>query len=407
MAIQSDPYAPNFTLNIQGVEPGERFLKAITEAKFEDESDRISSLRFTMNYRRLYEGGFNADLISSKFFSPGNLVVLRGGYGNDIRDIGAGYITELDPNFPDQGEPNISVTCFDQLHKLSLNKTEKGETFKDLRDSQIASTIGERNGFKISMNDPTSFAGIRRTLGGTKTRVQKRGQSDLDFLKELAKLNAYELFCKWDDKGKRFLLFFEPPKDRTKPVFTYMYDMNVPYNVSKHKNEFIATLNSFKPKISIAAQYTKYKVFSFDRKTGKKIAHTLTMDEFMQGQEDLKLGGLKSDELLKKNAATSGAGVRQKAFGDVTEIVGDKNFASEQEAKEYLRNHMRKIARDFITGTGKIIGNQYMQSRQVNKFGNLGAFFDGNYFMKKVVHVFNDAGYKGSLTVRKTIKEQV
>lgn len=407
----NDPHAPFYELIINGVIMNETFMRTVDNVTFEDESELISSLSFTIRYSRMVKNGVSNDLLNMKLISPGNLVVLKGGYGVDLVEMGAGYVTNLEPDFREGQDPIIKVVCYSQLQKLSKNKSEKGETFgvpgDVLRDSQIASIIGERNGFIIRQSDTSSFRGIRKTPNRRIPRIQKRGSSDLSLLKEMAKHSNYEIFDKWDGKKKRFTMYFEPSRDLTgTEVMTFIYgDGSTPTNAANINGKILQTLKSFKPVFSISSQFTKYKVFSWDKKTAKKISFTLDMDAFMGGQEDLKLGGTKADKLLKKKAATSGAGVQQKSFGNVTEIISTRTFEDEASAKEYLINHMKKIAKDFITGSGTINGNQYLQSRQVHKFDGLGAFFNGNYFFKKVTHTFNSSGYNVGLDVRKVVKE--
>lgn len=407
MTINNDPHSPNYEIFINNIRMNDTFMKLITDVEVIDNAVLISSITFNIKYQQSVIGGLSNDLRDMKFISPGNLVVVRGGYGNNLNDLGAGYIVEIEPDYPENGEPTIKITCYDQLHKLSTNKSEKGESFKNFRDSQIASILGERNGFYIRSSNSSTFQGIRRTKG-KKTRVLKRGATDLDLLKQLAKLNSYDLYCKWDGKRKRFGLYFEPPKDRTKDIMIYVYgEGNTPYNMTDQGGILVGVLKNFKPTFSIASQFTKYKVFSYDKKSERKISYTLSMDEFMVGQEDLKMGGARAEKLLKKNAATSGAGVRNKAFGTNTETISKKQFTNEDEAKEYLIAHMKKLAREFITGSGKVNGNQYLQSRQIVTFNGLGSFFDGRYFLKQIRHKFSGNDYSGGITVRKAIREEV
>lgn len=399
-------FAPNYYLVINGKVMDKNFMSLVTSAEFEDESELMSSLKFTLKFQRNVIGGIDDSILSYKFLSPGNNVILKGGYGNELKDIGAGFIVDLEPNYSENGDPTMTVICYDNLYKLSKRKAEKGEIFDKYRDSQIASILGERHGFIISISDSSSYSGIRRTKG-INARVQKRGSTDLAFLKELAKQNSYDLYCKWDGKKKRYALFFEPPRDRTKEVITFIYGQgNTPFNVTNVNNVLTGKLLSFKPKLSITNQYTKYKVYSWDKKGNKKISYTMSMDEFMRGQDDLKFGGLKADGILKnKTAVTSGAGVTQKAFGTEVETISTRTFETEEQARKYLEEHMVKLAKDFITGSAKISGNQYIQSRQIHKFGGLGAYFDGKYFMKKVTHRFDSSGYNCTLDVRKVLKE--
>ena len=405
-APHSKYFAPNYTLIINGKVMGPEFMKMVDSATFEDESELMSSLKFKIRYKANTRSGVSDDIMNTKIIGPGNNVVLRGGYGNDIVDIGAGYITNLEPDFSENSDPTISIVCYDNLYKMSKRKSASGEVFSKYKDSKIAYTLGEKHGFVVEITDSSSSFGIRQTHG-VKIRTQKRGSSDLDFLKELAKLNSYDLYCKWDSKKKRYRLFFESPKDQTKEVMTFVYGRgDTPYDVESVNDIPTGKLLSFKPTLTIGNQFTKYEVHSWDKKGGKKITHSITMDEYMNGQEDLKFGGVKADGLLKsKSTTTSGAGVTKKAFGTSTEVVSTRVFGDEEEAQKYLMNHMHNLAKDFITGSCRVSGNQYIRSRQVHKFDGLGAYFNGKYFIKKVSHTFNSSSYSCNLNVRKVLRE--
>jgi len=406
MPIQNDPFAPRFKLTVNGAELSDRLHSLIRKVEFEDESEFASSMSYQLSYRQDKIGGTDEGILYSKLISPGNLIVLKGGYGTDLVDIGAAFVTDLEPDFSANGEPVLNIIGYDRLHLLSLRKSEKGEKFEKYRDSQIASILGERNGFAISTTDSDSYAGIRKTKE-IKVRQQKRGSSDLDFLKELAKFNAYDLYCKWNKDQKRFSLFFEPSKDRTKEVMTFKYnDDNAPFNVQNVNGKLLAKLLSFKPRMSVLNQFTKYKVFAWDRKMERKISYTMSMDEFLPELGNIKLGGVDAGDDVDDKSTQSGATIRNQTFGEMVEIISTKDFENEKDAKDYLAMHMKKLAKDFINGSAEINGCQYLQSRQIHNFEGLGPYFSGKYFMKKVKHVFNDKGYKCKLDVRKAIKEQ-
>ena len=109
--------APNYHLKINGATMGPKFMKLVTGAQFDDEASLISSLSFSLRYRELFQGGVAENILNSPIIAPGNLVVLRGGYGTDLVDIGAGYITEVEPDFAENDEPVINFKCYDQLHR--------------------------------------------------------------------------------------------------------------------------------------------------------------------------------------------------------------------------------------------------------------------------------------------------
>lgn len=407
MVQKADPFASNYELIINGVGLDPSFYELIPSVTYEDESDKISTIKFDVVFQRPVVGGTSLDLINMKFFVPGNLVVLKGGYGSDLKHLMAAYIVDVEPDFPENGPPKISITCYDHLYKLTMLKSEKGEIFKDVLDHNIVQKVGTRHNMIISVTDSAGANGIRKTTKKQK-RTQKRGSSDYDFLQELAKLNDCHAYTRYAPKQKRFELFFEPPNDKTKPMIDFVYGQgDVPYDVTSIDGQLSAALLSFKPKLSVSTQFTKYRVICRDKTSNKKIEVEMTLDDFLDKQADLKIGGGDSDKLLKKNAAVAGGTVMQKTFGTYVETVTNKTFKSADEGREYLTLHLKKIARDFITGTGKIKGNEILKSRQVHSFSGIGSMFDGNYYIKKVKGTFANGGFVQNLQVRRILKEEV
>lgn len=405
----TDPYAPNYELIIGGSTLAPDFYKLIKRVEFDDESNKISSLKFDIEFSKPVKGGVSVDLINMKIISPGNLVVLKGGYGNDLQTIGSAYIVDLEPTFPANSPPRLTVTCYDHLWKASVPKSEKGEIHQGIADHQIVQIYGIKHNMLVSQTSSALAHGIRSTKGRL-IRTQKRGTSDLAFLQELAKLNSYELYTKYNTKVKKFELFFEPPNDQSKPLFTFIWgDGSIPYDIPPNmavSKPLTAVLQNFTPKLSVTTQFTKYVVSAYDKVSNKKIDITLTMDDFMKNQKDIKLGGPNADSLLKKDAAVSGAGVTKKAFGESTEVITKKVFENAEDARKYLVLHMKKIAKDFIRGNGGFKGNNLVKSRQVHNIGGLGAYFNGRYYFEHVKHVFDDRGYNCSFDSRRVLLEE-
>lgn len=406
----NDVFAPNCVLVVNDMELDDALMTQISDITYEDEGDGSSSLSFSVSYQSNVLGGISTDLLNTKVFSPGNLIALRGGYGTELQDIGAGYVTDIEPNFHADQSPTFRVVCYDQLHRLSLEKSETGRSWiSTWRDSQIATFVGSESGFIIAQTDTASVAGVRKTRSryGEQPRIQKRGEANYSFMRELADQNGFELCCKWDGKAKKFRLFFEPPRDQLAPVFIFEYGTNIPYHMAPDENGvYVGTLTSFQPRFSVTSQFTKYRAYSTNPQ-GQPIAHTMTLDEFID-EKDTKLGGIFADTLIQLSSGKTigGAESTQNAFGEILDIISTKVFDNRQQANEYLKIHMRKLARDFMSGPAVIKGNQFIQSRQVHEFRGLGPLFDGKYYVKSCKHQFNRDGYETTMEVRKTTPEE-
>ena len=405
----NDPHAPHCVLYVNDKELPDTTMKLISDITFEDESDMSSSIHFIVTYQRNVVGGVSNVILDNKLFTPGNKVVLKGGYGTDLVVMGAGYIAELEPNFSEDSSPTLKVICYDKLQNMSLLKSETGRSWPaTFRDSQVATYVGSESGFVIQKAESASVAGIRGTRKrlGEEPRVQKRGESNYDFLRSLADQNGFELCTKYDPKAKKFRLYFEPHRDQTQPIMSFSYgDDDTSYSVTPRSGTMSGVLRSFNPKFSVTAQFTKYRAYSTN-KDGKQIAHTTTLGEFIEEKGDMKLGGVFADSLINLSQTKSGVSVQNSVAGDVVEVVSTKIFTSRKEANEYLKLHMRRLARDYITGSGAIKGNQYIQSRQVITLTGLGVFFNGDYYVKRATHTFNQDGFETTFDVRKRTSEE-
>ena len=406
--LPNDPFAPNYVLLVNDSPLENSTMKLISGVTWEDESDQASSLSFSVAYQRNVVGGISTNILDGKIFAPGNKVILKGGYGRDLVVLGGGYITELEPNFSEDSPPELKVVCYDKLHNLSLLKSETGRSWPiTWRDSQIVTSVGAEGGFVITKTESASLSGIRKTRSrvGEQPRDQRRGESHFSFLRSVADQNGFELSARYDPKVQKYRLFFEPPKDQTQSMFSFIYGNNATYGIGQSRTgESAGTLLSFQPKFSITSQFTKYKAYSTNA-NGQSIAHTMTLGDFID-KEDIKLGGVFADAFVSSSQTKSAANVRSNAFGEIIEIVSTKIFGSRKEANEYLKIHMKILARDYISGSAKIKGNQYIQSRQVHTLSGLGPFFDGDYYVKKAVHSFSDDGYSTSMEVRKVTPEE-
>lgn len=405
----NDPYAPNFILLINDVPLSDDIMRFIPSAKFEHESDNISSIIFDVSYQVNAIGGISNTILYDKLFSPGNKVVIRGGYGDNIIDMGGGYIREIEPSFNENEAPTLKIICYDKLHNFTLYKSETGRSWpSNWRDSQIATYIGTEGGFLIDESESASLFGIRKTRNrdGEPPRIQKRGESNYDFLRSLADLNGFEMSCTYDPKVKKFRLFFEPHRDQSSPLITFEYGTAGDYQVTIDSlGAAKGTLLSFKPKFSITSQFTKYRAYSVDE-NGQEIAHTMTLGDFIdEEQESIKAGGLFVEELLKAKSARSSANVQQNVSGELIEVVSTKIFSSRKQANEYLKLHMRQLSRNYVTGTAEVKGNQLLQARQVHNLTGLGPFFDGKYYIRKATHDFSPDGFKTSIEVSKITSE--
>lgn len=410
--LQRDPWAPNFELIIHGG-PGshpfavsDKIKKFIDTVEFEDNADQFDKL--TINFSAQVDdfgGGEINSLIDSRLFAEGHVIEVQMGYGNSLFTVGAAIIVKVDPDFPDSGPPTLVITGYDLLYRASRRVPRGGVSYAKFRDSQIASIIGSRNGFDIDTKDPSSFSGIRK-VPGVNDRVQKRGTNDYVFLKKVAEINGFDLFSKFDAKRKKFALFFQPPPTKNnREVYTFVYNQgDLGYN---------DTLLSFKPNLDASDQATDFEVFVLQNKETSSTTHKpierLTVEEnnkFAAGKDRRFTGGNIGTNGGKKTANSDGISVAFKAFGRSFAFPPHRRFKSEADANKAIKEFIKRQKENFITGEGKLIGKEVIQSRQIHKLEGISEQFSGKYFFTQVKHTMSRSdGYKTTFASRKVIED--
>jgi len=405
-----DIHTPNFELIIIPSHQGQAFgisdevKSSISEIVYEDNSEQFDTLSIKFENQLDNAGGGDVlSLVDSKLFAEGHRVEVRMGYGESLFTIGVCILVKKTPDFSGSGPITLEIQGFDLLYLLARNRPKGGHTFVNERDSQIASIIGERNGFDISVEDPRSFAGIRKTEG-ILNRTQNIGESDYEFLKRVADINGFDLFSRFNPVLKKQSLFFQPSVvNKTREVFTFIYNAG---EIS-YKNSLL----SFTPTLDAYDQSTDFEIFFItDKKVGGSSFDAIR--EFFTPEQRQFL--LEEKQRIGKNTFQEapfnddGVQVGFNAFGRGFKFPPHKRFKNEADATRAIENFIKRQKENFITGTGTLIGNEVVQSRQVHNFEGLGKQFSGKYYFTQVTHTMSkDSGYHTQFSCRKVITDTI
>lgn len=392
-----DRHAPNYQILVDGKILTNKVTDFISSVEYEDNSEMMDKIVISIDTQTITEKGQTNDLIDSRLFSEGNLIEVFMGYGSSLKSVGAGEILKVEPNFPRDSIPTLTVTCYDTIHRLTGAKVEsfRGVRYRGQTDSAIVSTIAFRNSLTIGNNVDTKLI---------RTRLQEKGKSDYEFLRFLAKENSYELYVRYIDK--RWNLFFEPYQNREDVTYTFKY------NMTQNPND--NTLLEFSPNMNTSDQATEYEFIGFDRFKNKKIK------TIIRGDKKFKYEPTRLDDILditvRQFSGNEKLGpivdevdepslIRFKAFGLYREIIKDPSIRKENQAEKAVRNWIDERKKHFVTGSGSVIGVEYLQSRQVHKLLGIGASLSGDYYFTVVTHkMTNDSNYECTFSCRKVIK---
>ena len=396
--LQRDPYAPNYELihyGGQGAQPNvltEAITDFIDSIEYESNGDQFDGL--TINFANQIDsrgGGNVLSLIDNELFAEGSILQLKTGYGSELQSIGAAVITKKTPVFPESGAPSFTLEAMDPLVGMAKNKPRTGVSYKGLRDSQIASTIGERNGFLIRTNLPSTYENIQKTEG-VFDRTQNKGVSDYEFLKKVADINGFDLFATFDSKKRIWLLNFGPPKtDKQKEVFTFIYN--------EGELAYQNTLLSFNPTLDAYDQGTDFEINILKDKEKRGTRADVITDLNVSNTKKLKeaserrfTGGNPKRQGQKTDQ--DGISVSFKAYGRNFNFPAHRRFKNEAEAKTYITRFIEDQKKNFISGNGTLVGNEMLQARQSHNLQGIANQFSGKYYFTKVVHrISRDGGY--------------
>lgn len=378
MTNARDIYTPRYQIKINREILLEEVTQFITDIEYEDNSLMMDKITLSIGTQIIVDEGLVISMLGSKLFSEGNLIELFMGYGSNLNFIGAGEIVRVEPNFPRNDTPTLTIIAYDVLHRLTgRNKeSENGKSYPKQKDSTTVEEIAQRNSLKIGSIIDTK---------NKQNRVQSKGQSDYNFLIKLAENNGYELYVRYDNN--KWLLYFHPSLDQYRPMYTYKY------NVGEKTIE--NTLLEFTPNMNIHDQPTEFEIIGWDRITNKKIKGVSRDKDFKFESEtgeysydvlnNRKFAGNKKTEQITESIKEPGS-IRFSAFGKNREIILDTSIDSEDKARTKILAWIKERKKHFITGSGFIIGNEYLQSRQSFILEGIGDALSGKYYLTTVTH---------------------
>lgn len=137
--------------------------------------------------------------------------------GSTDKIVFDGYISAIDIDFPDEGIPQIRLTCFDCSHVM--NRKKKKRSWEKVTRLQVAQKIAQEYGF--------TFEGETSYEGKTEDTINQSNQTDIDFLESLAAQEKPDLYmCKLVGKT----LYYKKKGLISTPVATVHYK-EYPYDV--------------------------------------------------------------------------------------------------------------------------------------------------------------------------------
>jgi phage protein D len=201
-------------------------------------------------------------------------------------------------------------------------------------------------------------------------------QYDILFLLQLAHRNGYDLVLKSEEKAGRFeqYLYFGP-STLEPPQYLLL--------------EWGKSLVQFAPALKTMKQVKELTVKSWNALKGKPISVTVE-------RKDLPTRALQDEDRLYRI---------EQGFSERAEVVADRPFRSDPEARKYALGLLSDISKNLVTAHGSTLGTTGIRAGQKIEVQNIGLTFSGPYFITSSTHAIGAGGYITEFDARLEVKK--
>jgi phage protein D len=336
-----------------------------------------ADLRASMMGVRFEESLEGADRVEVQFANQGlrlldhpllqlktRLELSLGYQPNALVHVFKGDVSGVDPVFPADGMPTVTVSAHDFMFRLTEGTKQRAFPWY-LPDSLIAVIVAAEN-FLITEPDPRSAAVGALNVFNQRPRYQCK-QSDYRFLRGIAAEYGFEMWVDGDFMNLKFLLPSLPPPD-----------------VELRWGE---SLVEFAPKHTSIGEIVAVTIKVYIAEIKTELAVQVRWDGDSIGVRVMPVMFAEMSESLE---ATLG--------------LPDIPLDTPVEAIKWVLGEMRRRVNNRTTGKGTAIGDPRLRVGRVITLSGLGADFSGsNYRLTSVSHTLDRAGYKTAFEVRKEL----
>lgn len=356
-------FAPAFQVTVNGSRLSADVSKNIEQVQVVSKPDTIDTFSLTVaNPLPDLRWTHTSD---ASLFREGNWVTINLGYVDDLQQMISGEITHIQPTFPDNGVPTVTIEGQSLLHRLHGDNQTR--TFQDKTDREIAQQIGEEAGLSVNADD----------TGAALDYMIQANKTDLEFLRERASSLHFEVLV--TDKT----LIFRKAQEATTKIYTLLWAQ---VQKSFASGSTSLPLKSFSPQLNTKKPANQVQYRAYDVKS--KQAFVVNADV---GDQCSKMGGTQAGADV---AAAAFQRQRKRSF--VT-----RPFASQDEGEQMAKASYNESAMEFVTGRAETIGIPELRSGCVVEVQGVGPRFSGEYYVDEVTHSLGGGGYQTTLSLKR------
>lgn len=376
-------YAPDFRIQIDGENVPANLRASVISINYQDGMKGADRVEITLANDKL-------QWLDHPLLQPDNDLSLYTGYAPDpLEEVFVGEITGVNASFPSGGIATVTVVAHDFLHRLQEGKRDRA--FKldiptvghfPLPDAVVAPLVSLTDGLIPAM-DPvgaalsflatlTSFA-IAPIDARRGVRLQQ-GQSDFEFLTQIAKDNGWEMYIDHSMAPKGYVLRFQfLVQDYSPSVALKWGESLIDFSP---KLTTVGTLAGVAARIWVASIKVELMVmlsWNYD-----KAAFELAVYPGLGQLTDL----LPAEQAAKVKTL---------------EAVGPAS------APQKILSELLPALNNRLTGSGNCVGNPNIKAGKVIQLDGLGEEFSGLYRITSSTHSFDASGYRTSFEARKEV----
>jgi phage protein D/phage baseplate assembly protein gpV len=334
--------APRCEVRISGVTLAADLTDQILGVEVETDLDLAGSFSIVLLNR-------DNSLLDSALLDLGKTVEVHLGYGSDLTPALLGEIAAIEPSFPPDGPPTITVSGYDKSYKMRRAQPEPID-YTLTNDSIIAAEIAAANGL-VPVVDPTPSM-VEQVI---------QSESDMAFLKARAQRYFFDVYVEWDR------LHFQFPRPQ----------------LAAHVLEWGKNLSSFSPRISSAGMAGLQIIRGYNQELAQAIATTAIAADFDVDNLVEKLGTAALDLLSSL----------------VREGVLQQPVSNPFDAAQLAESLLADLLEGMYEGSGSCVGLPDLVAGRYLTIAGIGRRFSGTYRARKVTHRLSGSGFSTEFSI--------
>jgi phage protein D len=341
--VTQNYFAPRFDVRISGITMAADVTQRVLSVTYDGSLDTADMFKVVIS---------NTDnqFTDSPLFSPGQDVEVYLGYGAELTPMMLGEITTIEPDFPENGPPVITISGYDKSYRMRHNQSVPRQ-FRFMTDSLMVAEIAAEN-LLIPVVDPSPWYHNSLTQTGT----------DFAFIKQLAANNLFDAYVYWDQLHFEF------------PIQTQAYVL-----------EWGQSLRSFSPRLSTATMSGLQVIRGYNEELATAVIGVATgalldLDDIVN-----RLGPATLDMLASLGRRW----------------IHSQKITSPIDALALGKALLQDLLNGLYEGTGSCIGIPALRAGSFIQVAGVGDRFSGSYRLRKVKHTIDENGYLTEFDITK------